>query len=543
MGDYGGNAPVIPHFPHMRSICTPYINENFEVQQVNIDWKKLQNGSDIRGVAIESGEEKVNLSPEIASMIASSFIKWLSDRENFPAGKLKIAVGMDSRITGSALKKGIISGIVKSGGIAFDCGIASTPAMFMSTIIDEFRCDGAVMITASHLPFNRNGFKFFTSEGGLEKDDIKKILADASSQQPVYDENISASSINLMDKYSEIFIEKIRKDINSGVSYTKPLEGMKIAVDAGNGAGGFFAEKVLIPLGADISGSRFLDPDGRFPNHEPNPENNEAMESIRDAVLSSASELGIIFDTDVDRAAVVDGSGTIINRNTLIALAASIVLEEHPGSTVVTDSVTSDGLTVFIEKNLGGKHHRFRRGYKNVINESIRLNRDGIESHLAIETSGHGALKENYFLDDGAYLIAKIIIMAARLKLESGKSIMALVSDLVQPVEEEEFRIKLLEDDFSSQGERVISSLKEYVLKNAGWSIAPNSYEGVRVSCSGNKEKGWFLLRMSLHDPVLPLNVESEVEGGVMEITKRVAEFLKSVDKIDYKTISEYIRQ
>ncbi len=509
---------------------------------MNIDWKKLQNGSDIRGVAIEAGEEKVNLSPEIASMIASSFVKWLSDRKKGSAGKLKIAVGMDSRITGSILKKGIISGIVKSGGSAFDCGLASTPAMFMSTVISEFSCDGAVMITASHLPFNRNGFKFFTSEGGLEKDDIKKILADASGLQPFFDENISAPAINLMDKYSEIFIDKIRKDINSKLSYEKPLSGMKIAVDAGNGAGGFFAEKVLVPLGADISGSRFLDPDGRFPNHEPNPENSEAMESIRDAVLKSGSDLGIIFDTDVDRAAVVDGSGTIINRNTLIALAAAIVLEEHPGSTVVTDSVTSDGLTAFIEKNLGGKHHRFKRGYKNVINESIRLNSEGVESHLAIETSGHGALKENYFLDDGAYLIAKIIIMAAKLKLESGKSIMSLVSDLVQPVEEEEFRVKLLEDDFSSQGEKIIKLLKEYVPKNERWSIAPNSYEGVRVSCSGVKEKGWFLLRLSLHDPVLPLNVESETAGGVKEITKIIAEFLKTFDKIDYKKIIEYIK-
>ena len=505
-----------------------------------IDWKKLQNGSDIRGVAIESGDEKINLSPEIASMIASSFVKWLSERKIISPDKLKIAVGMDSRITGPVLKKGIISGIVKSGGSAFDCGLASTPAMFMSTVIKEFSCHGAVMITASHLPFNRNGFKFFTSEGGLEKDDIKKILAEASSEQPFFDDNISSPAINLMDKYSEIFVNKIRTDINSKVSYAKPLEGMKIAVDAGNGAGGFFAEKVLVPLGADISGSRFLDPDGRFPNHEPNPENNEAMKSIRDAVLISGSDLGIIFDTDVDRAAVVEGSGTIINRNTLIALAASIVLEEHPGSTVVTDSVTSDGLTVFIEKNLGGKHHRFRRGYKNVINESIRLNSEGVESHLAIETSGHGALKENYFLDDGAYLIAKIIITAAKLRLQNGKSIMALVSELVQPVEEEEFRVKLLEDDFVSQGESILKLLKEYAEMNKGWSVAPNSFEGVRVSCSADNQKGWFLLRLSLHDPVLPLNIESEVAGGVKAIAENIGEFLKSIDGIDYSRMLEY---
>ncbi len=506
-----------------------------------IDWNKLQNGSDIRGIAIESGDEKVNLSPEIASMIASSFVKWLAERKNSETENLVISVGMDSRITGERLKKGIISGIINCGCAAFDCGLASTPAMFMSTIIDEFACDGAIMITASHLPFNRNGFKFFTADGGLEKEDIRKILSIASTEKPFYDENILSPGIDLMDKYSEIFIEKIKGGINSINNYNYPLKGMKIAVDAGNGAGGFFAVKVLQPLGADISGSIFLEPDGRFPNHEPNPENNEAMKSIREAVLNSGSDLGIIFDTDVDRAAIVDGSGIIINRNTLIALASSIVLEEHPGSAIVTDSVTSDGLTVFIEKNLGGKHHRFKRGYKNVINEAIRLNREGVECHLAIETSGHGALMENYFLDDGAYLVAKIVIMAARLKAEKGKSILAFVSDLIQPVEEEEFRIKLLEENFALQGNKIIDAFKDFVNNNKEWSVARNSYEGLRVSCGSENQKGWFLLRLSLHDPVLPLNIESEIKGGVKEITKEIVQFLDTVEKIDYKKIAEYI--
>lgn len=508
---------------------------------MDIDWKKLQNGSDIRGIAIEAGDEKINLSPETASMIGSAFARWLSVQKGTGPEDLKIAVGMDSRLTGPLLKQGIISGMAKSGIKVFDCGLASTPAMFMSTVIGEFSCDGAIMITASHLPFNRNGFKFFTRDGGLEKDDIKKILSLASSETPYFEENISTGTIDLMGRYSDIFIEKIQKGINSRTDYQKPLKGMKIAVDAGNGAGGFFADKVLATLGADISGSRFLEPDGRFPNHEPNPENSEAMESIRQAVLNSGSDMGIIFDTDVDRAAVVDGSGVIINRNTLIALAAAIVMEEHPGTTVVTDSVTSDGLTSFIEKNLGGKHLRFKRGYKNVINEAIRLNSEGEDCQLAIETSGHGAMKENYFLDDGAYLAAKIVIMAAKLKIEKGKSIMSLVEKLVQPVEEQEFRIKLLENDFVSQGESIIKALEIFTGRNEGWSIAPENYEGVRVSCSAGNQKGWFLMRLSLHDPVLPLNIESEVPGGVKEITKSITGFLKTFEKISYGSILEYI--
>ncbi|KAG2381180.1 uncharacterized protein HKW66_Vig0254970 [Vigna angularis] len=110
-----------------------------------------------------------------------------------------------------------------------------------------------------------------------------------------------------------------------------------------------------------------------FPNHIPNPEDKTAMKAITQAVLDNKADLGIIFDTDVDRSAAVDFTGREFNRNRLIALMAAIVLEEHPGTTIVTDSVTSDGLTTFIEKKLGGKHHRFKRGYKNVIDEAIRL--------------------------------------------------------------------------------------------------------------------------------------------------------------------------
>jgi phosphomannomutase len=507
-----------------------------------IDWKKLQNESDIRGIAIESGNEKRTLTPGIAAVISSCFIKWLCEEFNLEPGKVKISVGMDSRISGQELKQGILWGISSSGGDAYDCGLASTPAMFMSTVLKEFSCNGAVMITASHLPFNRNGFKFFTCRGGLEKEDIRRILAYASMETPPDIKHVQAPALNIMERYSEIFVDTIRKGINSSVNYNRPLEGMKIAVDAGNGCGGFFAENVLKVLGADISGSRYLEPDGMFPNHEPNPENNEAMESIQKAVLESGSELGIIFDTDVDRAAIVDSTGGIINRNRLIALIASIILEEYPGTAIVTDSVTSDGLTRFIEKTLGGIHHRFRRGYRNVINEAIRLNSEGRDCQLAIETSGHAALKENYFLDDGAYLIAKIIIKAAKLRIEKGKNITSLIEDLVQPVEEEEFRIKLLDSDFTLQGEKIIQALPDYTRKIKGWSVVPDSHEGVRISCSDGKQKGWFLLRLSLHDPVLPLNVESEVTGGVKEITKYISEFLQTFENIDYGKIKEYIR-
>lgn len=114
---------------------------------------------------------------------------------------------------------------------------------------------------------------------------------------------------------------------------------------------------MLAPLGADTSGSQFLDPDGTFPNHIPNPEEPEATRAGAAAVSKSQADLGIIFDTDVDRSGVVDKDGLTINSNRMIALMSAITLREHPGSTIVTDSVTSNGLADFIESN-GGKHYR-----------------------------------------------------------------------------------------------------------------------------------------------------------------------------------------
>lgn len=106
-----------------------------------------------------------------------------------------------------------------------------------------------------------------------------------------------------------------------------------------------------------MTGSQFLEPDGMFPNHIPNPEEPEAAKAGADAVFKAGADLGIIFDTDVDRSGVVDKTGLTINSNRMIALMSAITLREHPGSTIVTDSVTSNGLADFIESN-GGKHYR-----------------------------------------------------------------------------------------------------------------------------------------------------------------------------------------
>lgn len=483
-----------------------------------MDWKKLQNGSDIRGIALAGVEgESVNLTAEATETLARAFAAWLTEKNG--KAEQAIAVGCDSRLSSPELVKAFTEGAAAAGCRVLDFGMASTPAMFMSTIDAKLRIDGAVMVTASHLPWNRNGLKFFTAAGGLDKGDIQRMLelAPLLHEKAERKEGGSIGRFDFMQRYGEMLVEYIRQGAGIG---DLPLKGMKILVDAGNGAGGFFVDRVLKPLGADTTGSQFLDPDGRFPNHVPNPEDKEAMEAICKAVRQHGADLGIIFDTDVDRSAIVGRNGAPINRNALIALIAAVILREHPGSSIVTDSVTSDGLAEFIAHRQG-IHHRFRRGYKNVINEAIRLNGIGQESWLAIETSGHAALRENHFLDDGAYLVAKLLIEAARLRAE-GKELQDLIADLRQPCESKEIRFGISNADFKGYGQKVLDHLQASCTTQPGWQQVEPNYEGVRIACTAPDERGWLLLRQSLHDPVLPLNIESDVDGGVSRIEQRV---------------------
>ncbi|MBA4347578.1 MAG: phosphomannomutase/phosphoglucomutase [Clostridiales bacterium] len=495
---------------------------------MGIEYKKLQNGSDIRGVAMEGIEgQPVTLSAEAVMNIAKAFVLFLQERTG--KSELRLSIGRDSRLSGEKLLQAAAKGILAMGADLADFGLASTPSMFMSTVTKGYEYDGAIMLTASHLPWNRNGMKFFTRNGGLEKSDIAAILASAEADAFIPTaEHGTLTQVDFLSVYAAGLVERIRS-VNAE-DYDHPLKGFRIVVDAGNGAGGFYVDRVLQPLGADTTGSQFLEPDGHFPNHQPNPEDKEAMDSIAQCVLANKADMGIIFDTDVDRAGAVANDGKEINRNRLIALISAVLLEEYPGTTIVTDSITSSGLAAFIAEK-GGVHHRFKRGYKNVIDESIRINKSGRDSQLAIETSGHGALKENYFLDDGAYLITKLLIKMAQLKKEN-RTLFSLIDTLAEPAESSEVRMNITVPEFAAYGSSILKDLADHAAKE-GWDVAKENYEGLRVSFGAGAGDGWFLLRMSLHDPLMPLNIESNSAGGVHQIAQKLYAFLSGYDKLE----------
>lgn len=515
--------------------------------------RRLQNGSDVRGVAVEGEKGRtVDLTPPAVEAIAESFGEWVTDglkreRGGLAQDVVRISLGRDPRISGASLTVAIFTGLTRAGCLMFDMGLATTPACFMSTLLPPFSYDASLMMTASHLPYTRNGLKFFTPKGGLCSTEVEEICdraaykyANRLAKAYVSLNNIAPFRVDFMSTYAKHLRDMIKERVNHPVHFDAPLQGFKIIVNAGNGSGGFFALDVLDKLGADTFGSLYLNPDGMFPNHIPNPGDKTAMSRTRNAVLEQSADLGIVFDTDVDRSGVVDNEGNLINGDRLIALMSSIVLREHPGTTIVTDARTSMALTRFITER-GGHHCLYRVGYRNVIDKGIILNKDGVETHLMMETSGHGALKENHFLDDGAYMVVKIIIEMVRLKLAGSKDgIGSIIKDLEDPAESVELRMNIrAEPRYAKQrGIETIEMFKNYIEEGRleGWELdscgdcwvsegclvdstdAPTAIDAqmyrAKVSDKEHGQHGWIHIRQSIHNPNIAINMQSTLPGG-----------------------------
>ncbi len=491
-----------------------------------MSYVSLLSGSDLRGVAIP-GDKPVTLSDEAAARAALCFARWLA--ATLPRRPLRIALGHDSRLSAPRLKAAMLRGFAAAGAVVLDCGLCTTPAMFMACVLPPQPADAAVMITASHLPAERNGIKFITKTGGLSSAQVRAIAQAMDECADVATAEGTVETTAFLPRYAAFLREVIQK----GAGGQQPLRGLHIVLDAGSGAGGFFAADVLQALGANTEGSQYLQPDGHFPGHPPNPESPVAMQALGEAVRRAGADMGVIFDADADRAALCDSSGEELSRNRLVALCSAVVLEKHPGATIVTDSITSTGLADFIRAR-GGVHRRFKRGYRNVIDEAQRLCGEGADCPLAIETSGHAALRENYFLDDGAYLVSWLLVEAARLRAR-GLSLFDLIADLRQPAEAAEIRLSLTAPDFRAAGQTAIAALTGAATGRAGWSPAPDNFEGLRVNCSvdGKPDAAWFLVRLSVHDPVLPVNIESDVPGGVAQLQAELHRLLSACPGVD----------
>ena len=164
----------------------------------------------------------------------------------------------------------------------------------------------------------------------------------------------------------------------------------------------------------------------------------------------------------------------------------------------------------------------------------MRLNGEGIDCPLAIETSGHAAFRDTHFLDDGMYLVTMLICEAMDLKRE-GKTLYTLLDGLQEPVESLEVRLDILAGDARAAAQDVIETILSHTLDDPSWRLAPDNREGVRIlfDFGGEVESAWFQLRLSVHDPVMALNLESDVPGGVKWMLEKLGALLADCEEID----------
>lgn len=178
-----------------------------------VELKALQNGSDIRGIALDTEEQTATLTATAVAEIAVGVVRWLQDKKQLPRKaqqRLTIAIGHDSRLTAEPIKQALVDTFLSLGIQVIDVGLATTPAMFMATQFPTLQCDAAIMITASHLPYYFNGLKFFTAEGGAEKEDIRYIL---SHTDPLTaNENGTLMKQELLPIYAEHLVAKFAKE-------------------------------------------------------------------------------------------------------------------------------------------------------------------------------------------------------------------------------------------------------------------------------------------------------------------------------------------
>ena len=474
------------------------------------NWLKLRSGWYIR-----SREE--NLTDDTCARIGYAFARMLAERLNTTPDRLNIAVGCDTRPDGSRIKKLLTRGITAADSDVTDAGVCTLPALFMGVTRPRKKPEthGAVMVTGGYASMEDNGFKFITPDGILMDDDIEHMLRMAAAD-PVPERLVTRA--DLMDDYRQYLIERAAELLEDDA--LKPLLGLYVVVDTGTLAGTFFAD-LLESLGADIE---------------------RVTENPSFEVVRFGADMGVGFDMDGSLAFLYDASGRPVDGNRLIALMAAMLLDKKPGQTIVTDSVTSTGLNAFIQE-WGGIHYRFKRGFQNVIREAVRLNAEEIDCPLAIETTGHAGFRENGFLEDGIYLALRVACQELDCKRE-GKTVFDPLVDLSEAVEASVLRLRILdEEDPAASSQEVVEIILSNTLENPEWQMASDSREGVRITFNldGGINNAWFQLRMSVHDPIMVLNAESDIPGGVKRVLGELYALIRDSELLNLQPLKEAV--
>ena len=335
---------------------------------------------DIRGAA--EGDKAV-VTPAAARLIGQAFGTYLQRSED----KQCVVIGRDNRMSSYELAQAAAEGAAASGCDVVDIGLVSTPLVYWHAIQQSEA--GGVMVTGSHLSSEQNGFKLSVGGRNLYGDQIQYL------RQLIEDSNLAYGAGDITQ--DETAYSRYTHDIARRLTIARPL---KVVVDAGSGTGGLFAPTLLKAWGQTLADGLYLEPDGRYPYHQPDPQQPKNLQALCQRVREVGADIGLAFDGDADRVGVVDEQGHIIVADRVLALLARDLLARQPGAAVVADVLCSQVLFDEVTR-CGGQPVMWISGHS-----LIKAKMAEIGAPLGGEMSGHIFMGEDYYGYDDAYFVA-----------------------------------------------------------------------------------------------------------------------------------------
>jgi phosphomannomutase/phosphoglucomutase len=436
---------------------------------------------DIRGIA------DVDYDAAFARVLGRAYATFVADKN-----VKRVSVGRDARLTSNKYADALKDGL-RSGGLdVVDLGMTPTPLVYYS--LHHLDVDGGIQVTGSHNPSDHNGFKVCIGKISVYGEDIQELRRIIESGKFREAPRGKEEHYAIIPPYQEELIAQFG---------TLPRK-LKVVVDSGNGAAGPVAPRIISALGCDMR-DIFSEPDGRFPNHHPDPTVEENMEILIDTVKKDGADLGIAFDGDADRVGLVDHQGHILWGDEMLVLFARDILAERPGAVIVSEVKCSQRLYDDIAKH-GGKAIMWKAGHS-----LLKAKMRETKAALGGEMSGHIFFADRYYgYDDAIYAACRMLQIVAK----AGKPLAELLADLPAAVNTPEIRV----DCPDALKFKIAEQAKEKFRK-AGYDLI--DIDGVRVKFAD----GWGLIRASNTQPILVMRFEASN-------AEKLAEYRAVVEKV-----------
>jgi len=407
-------------------------------------------------------------------------------------GGKTVALGRDFRPSSPRLAAAYEKGLLETGCDVLRVGVLPTPGLYWS--IAHLKTDAGVQVTGSHNPSEYNGFKMNLGLASIYGEAIQDLLKAIDAQD--FEKPASpgtASEHPTEAAYMDMLASKVA-----------PKRKLKVVLDAGNGCAGPVAPDVFRRVGCEVI-ELFTEPDGTYPNHQPDPTVEENMQDLIRAVKEHGADLGIGYDGDADRVGAVDERGRIVWGDQILALLAREVLSRHKGAPIVFDVKCSQGLEEDILAH-GGKPIMARTGHSVM---KARMKEEG--APLAGELSGHIFFSDDFFgFDDAIYVSLRLMRDVA----DSGKSLGQLVDSVPQYVATPEIRLDT-DDDLKFA---IVDRVRDHFAK----THEVIAIDGARVKFGD----GWALVRASNTQPVLVVRFEAKTQARLDAIRAEVMDVL-----------------